>query len=86
MALTQSLPDLIHKYQTDAVKVTSAILFTMHTLSCYITDRYLRQHAEAVLIISQHVRLPWCHLGLLSQLVYIMQPEPCIQAVTHKSV
>ena len=38
LALTQSLPDLIHKYQTDAVKVTSAILFTMHTLSCYVIE------------------------------------------------
>lgn len=39
LALTQSLPDLIHKYQTDAVKVTVAILYTIHTLPCYIAER-----------------------------------------------
>lgn len=87
LALTQSLPDLIHKYQTDAVKVTLALLFTIHTLPCHITDRYMRQHAEAVVNISQHadsrgVTLNCCHNSCI----------PCklnlalIQAVTHKPV
>lgn len=71
LALTQSLPDLIHKYQTDAVKVTSAILYTIHTLPCYTTDRYLRQHAEGVLIISPQadslgVTLDCCHNSSIS--------------------
>lgn len=32
LALTQSLPDLIHKYQTDTVKVTSAVLYNIHAI------------------------------------------------------
>jgi len=85
LALTQSLPDLIHKYQTDAVKVTSAMLHTIHTLPCYIIDRCLRQHAEAVVTISQHIDILWCHPGLL-RLLYVLQAEPCMQVVTHKTV